>query len=117
MSSFVLRGIYTDDLNRLTRFVRIVPEVLQTIIPRLAAKSGWTWAVIGGGPDPDKPNGAIRTVSFQTGQNPMGQGFDESEHAPVYNRMVAGYKAFCHSVFREFRRPLLARPTLTDCCS
>lgn len=60
--------------------------------------------MIGGGPDPDKPNGAIRTVSFQTGENEMGKAFDESEHAPTYKKFVAGFKAFCHSAFREYTR-------------
>lgn len=82
------------------RFIRVLPEILQTLVPRLAARSGWTWTVIGGGPDPDKPNGAIRTVSFHTGEDSIGRGFDESEHAPIYNKFVAGYKKFCHEVFR-----------------
>lgn len=80
----------------------MLPEILKTVIPRLAAASGWSWTIIGGGPDPDKVNGGIRTVAFQSGENSFGQLFDESEYEPLCKQFVTSYKKFCHSVHGQF---------------
>ena len=42
---------------------------------KLERRTGWTWTVIGAGPDPRKPGGEIATKSFHYGETTTGQAF------------------------------------------
>ncbi|KAJ2912130.1 hypothetical protein MD484_g8291, partial [Candolleomyces efflorescens] len=66
----------------------------------LAARTGWAWTVLGGGPHSDKVNGANGVVSYHVGATPDGlkfrgavESFDEHYAVP--------FGKYCHRIFPE----------------
>lgn len=81
------------------RGIHSITEVAKAFLTSLAGATGWSWSLIGGGPDPDKENGGIRTVAHHFGANPAGHCFDEAH--PEFTEVVKLFKIFCHSIYRK----------------
>ncbi|KAG6895612.1 hypothetical protein C0992_000360 [Termitomyces sp. T32_za158] len=60
-------------------------------------KTGWTWTLLGGGPDPSH-GGRLRTVVFHAGQNHLGHNFGAA-HATFREAVLNPFAAFVKSAF------------------
>lgn len=61
----------------INRFLQVIEGPMNGFFDKLERRTGWTWTVIGAGPDPRKPGGEIATKSFHYGETTTGQAFFE----------------------------------------
>ncbi|EAU83346.2 hypothetical protein CC1G_12407 [Coprinopsis cinerea okayama7 len=80
------------------RHINALDAIFQGLLPVLARKTGWSFSVICGGPDPMKPDGEIRTRSYHEGRNMAGVGFSKA-HPTFQTSYVNPYSAFLHTVY------------------
>ncbi|EAU89531.1 hypothetical protein CC1G_02420 [Coprinopsis cinerea okayama7 len=87
-------------------FLAILPELLDAFFTTVSAKSGWSFTVLAGGPDPSKEGGAIRTMSYHHGVTPRDQTFRQilppRQFADIF---MKPYSGFLHLVYpKEVRQ-------------
>ncbi|KAF8874978.1 hypothetical protein BD779DRAFT_1678462 [Infundibulicybe gibba] len=77
--------------------IAAIPTILSQVFEDLAEKSGWSFDVVCGGPDPEN-GGRVRTMGFHQGKNKIGQSF--SQAYPGYKETVLRpFSAFLKSVY------------------
>jgi hypothetical protein len=77
-----------------------LPSVLKNFCEAMSARTGWSFSILAGGPDP-ATNGTVRTISIHVGQDAYGQSFGRAvpNFAETY---LKPFSTFLHSVYREF---------------
>lgn len=76
-----------------------LPTVIKNFCEAMSARTGWSFSVLAGGPDP-AANGSIRTIGIHVGQNAYGHSFGRA--APNFpETFMKPYSTFLHSVYRE----------------
>lgn len=88
--------------SSLTQYYRAqfgLPDIIGDFLEAMARRTGWSFTVVGGGPDGAK-DGQIRTISLHTGKDAYGQTFPKA--LPNYRETVlVPYSKFLESVYRE----------------
>ncbi|KAF6749125.1 hypothetical protein DFP72DRAFT_1073680 [Ephemerocybe angulata] len=80
--------------------IAATPTIIECFVDMLAEQTGWSWSMIGGGPDPANNNGAISSMAYHSGETSHGQFFKSWD--PRYEEVcVKSYKKFCHAVHAE----------------
>ncbi|KAJ2912606.1 hypothetical protein MD484_g7798, partial [Candolleomyces efflorescens] len=77
--------------------VQGLPESIALFCNQLGARTGWCFTVLAGGPNPNDPEGAIETFSYDHGQAVHGSKFKSSYPASV-TAALNDLHAFCHQV-------------------
>ncbi|KIM50563.1 hypothetical protein SCLCIDRAFT_145177 [Scleroderma citrinum Foug A] len=73
---------------------------LQQILDHLSRKTGWSFSILMGGPDPIEPEGQCVVVSLHTGNNSHGKKFGES-YSAFDSTIVQAYAKFLDSKYRK----------------
>lgn len=77
-----------------------VLDMIGDFLDAMTKRTGWSFTVIGGGPDPAL-DGRIRTVSVHKGLDLYGLTF--SKALPKYREtIIQPYSKFLHSVYRKY---------------
>ncbi|TEB20253.1 hypothetical protein FA13DRAFT_1801127 [Coprinellus micaceus] len=87
-----------------------LPEILKAVFEPLADKTGWTFALLAGGPDPTLTNGECRSVSWYWGKTDDGETFGDCDAS--FRSALTPFGTFCHRLFPEEVR--LRRATTID---
>jgi hypothetical protein len=91
----------------------MLPKSLDAIISELANRTGWSFLVLAGGPDPTN-DGKIRTVSLQEGTNQIGQTFAKS-HPTFEADYIKPFHSFLkHSYRKQFFSSACSYQSQTD---
>ncbi|KAF9458779.1 hypothetical protein BDZ94DRAFT_1269841 [Collybia nuda] len=77
--------------------IESVAYVLDSFICDLAVRTGWSFSVMGGGPDPVN-GGRIQTISFHEGQNCLGASFKKA-HVSFDESVLKPYIEFINQVY------------------
>ncbi|KAG2006694.1 hypothetical protein CC2G_014450 [Coprinopsis cinerea AmutBmut pab1-1] len=104
----ILKNAFVDDFSERVqvdeapdvycRHINALDTIFQGLLPVLAKKTGWSFSVICGGPDPMKTNGEIRTRSYHEGRSPEGLSFSKV-HPTYESSYVNPYSAFLHMIY------------------
>lgn len=83
------------------RYQGAAADLVVCFFEALAARTGWAWTVLGGGPHSDKINGANGVVSYHIGASPDGLKFSGAVES--FDELIAvPFGKYCHRVFREY---------------
>ncbi|EAU83277.1 hypothetical protein CC1G_12794 [Coprinopsis cinerea okayama7 len=82
------------------RHIEALREIFQGLLSALSKKTGWSFTVLAGGPDPSKPDGGIRTMSFHEGRNEAGLSFLRA-HPNFNEAYMVPFSGFLHMVYPE----------------
>lgn len=88
-----------SSLTQYNRAQSGLPDMIGDFLEAIAKRTGWSFTVVGGGPDGAK-EGQICTISLHTGKDAYGQTFPKA--IPDYRETVlVPYSKFLESVYRE----------------
>ncbi|KAF6740830.1 hypothetical protein DFP72DRAFT_1057071 [Ephemerocybe angulata] len=80
-----------------------VPELLESFCQTMAAKTGWAFTVLAGGPMVSMPNAPVRVCTYHVGTL-SGSNTFRAWH-PAFDQSVATpFSSFCHTIFPEADR-------------
>ncbi|KAH6884058.1 hypothetical protein BKA70DRAFT_1446157 [Coprinopsis sp. MPI-PUGE-AT-0042] len=88
----------TQTAEDFARFQGILRTVIDAFFVPVAEKSGWTFTVLGAGPDSTKPNGRITTSSYHYGLTPEKKDFF-AWHPSFNETYMNPFSSFAHRVF------------------
>ncbi|KIM57479.1 hypothetical protein SCLCIDRAFT_10445 [Scleroderma citrinum Foug A] len=84
---------------------------LQQILDHLSRKTGWSFSILMGGPDPIEPEGQCVVVSLHTGNNSHGKKFGES-YSAFDSTIVQVYAEFLDLKYHTHTNTKTELPTL-----
>ncbi|KAF6743807.1 hypothetical protein DFP72DRAFT_827091, partial [Ephemerocybe angulata] len=84
----------------MARFLNVLGQVLKAVFDMLGPNTGWCWTIIGGGPDPRKPDAAFSTATYHTGTTPAGLNFAEASPL-LHELLMVPFGKFLNQVYRE----------------
>ncbi|EAU89960.2 hypothetical protein CC1G_05876 [Coprinopsis cinerea okayama7 len=103
----VLANVLLDAMERdeespetYIRNIEVLKEIFNGVLSALAKKTGWSFTVLCGGPDPMKNDGEIRTVSYHEGRNVHGLTFNKA-HPTFHDTYIKPFSAFLHMIYPE----------------
>lgn len=80
------------------REIKNLPKVLDLIVSDLSARTGWSFLLLTGGPDPSN-GGKIRTMSMFKGEDSVGHTF--SKHHPTFEEdYIKPFTSFLKHIYR-----------------
>ncbi|KAF6743293.1 hypothetical protein DFP72DRAFT_858997 [Ephemerocybe angulata] len=77
--------------------VEMAPELMKQFVDQIGPRTGWSYCVVGGGPDPSHPEGGITTMAYHYRETAQGYTFSKVNPAMV-QMMLTEFSAFCHLV-------------------
>ncbi|EAU92204.1 hypothetical protein CC1G_13019 [Coprinopsis cinerea okayama7 len=88
------------------QFLEILPDLLDGFFNVVAAKSGWSFTLLAGGPDPSKEGGGIRTMSYHHGVTSQDQTFRQFLPPGHFAEMfMKPFSGFLHMLYpKEVRQ-------------
>jgi hypothetical protein len=87
--------------NCIHRYQRAAADLAVCFFEALAARMGWAWTVLGGGPHSDKLNGANGVVSYHIGATPDGLKFSGAVES-FDDQVAVPFGKYCPRVFHEY---------------
>ncbi|KAF5320626.1 hypothetical protein D9611_013728 [Ephemerocybe angulata] len=84
--------------QEMARFLNVLGQVLKSVVDFLGPNTGWCWTIVGGGPDPRKPDAAFSTATFHSGTTQAG--LNLAEHSPmVHDVLMVPFSKFLRDVY------------------
>lgn len=75
-----------------------LPTAIEGFFKEIGMRTGWSFTVLAGGPEPSHPDGKIRTLAIHVGVDRFNQQFSKA-HVKFYDSCVVPFAAFLENVY------------------
>lgn len=97
--SFLCYILFLYILRKLSAIVAS-PVLIKQFLAGLAQRTGWSYTVLGGGPEPAN-GGKIRTIAVHEGQDKFGQIFSVA-YPDFYEKVLTPFNHFMFNIYSTF---------------